>query len=133
MDIEVTDSTQVAVNTCVTTRPMNNSFQKQSVEVLNVDNNQEDELLKELVWIRFGKLSHTRFQTDEIEVGHRLKDYHITFAQAIIKNQFSIKGLQCTLACFKRSTKLLTTNCKLYTPEEIIGLWHVSFSQQLGL
>ena len=65
--------------------------------MLNDDNNQEDEPPKELVWLRFGKLSLTRFQRDEIEVGHRLKDYHINFAQAIIKNQLSIEGLQCTL------------------------------------
>ena len=97
MNTEVIDSTQVAINTCVATKPMNNAFQKQSVEVLSVDNNQEDEPPKELVWVRFGKLSLTRFQRDEIEVGHRLKDYHINFAQAIIKNQFSIEGLQCTL------------------------------------
>lgn len=96
MNTEVKDSTQVAINTCVATVPMNNSFQKQSVEVLNVDNNQEDEQTKEL-WVRFGKLSLMRVQRNEIELGHRLKDYHINFAQAIIKDQFSIEGLQCTL------------------------------------
>ena len=123
MNTEIIDSTQVAVNTCVATKPMN---QKQSVEVLSVDNNQEDEPPKELVWVRFGKLSLTRFQRDVIEVAYRLKDYHINFAQAIIKKDYSAP-------CFKRPTKFLTTNCKSYTPEEIIGLWHVSFSQQLGL
>ena len=75
---------------------MNNSFQKQSVEVLNVGNNHEDEQTKEL-WVRFGKLSLMRVQRNEIDLGHRLKDYYINFAQAIFKNQFSIEGLQCTL------------------------------------
>ena len=48
MNTEVKDSTLVAINTCVATTPMNNSFQKQSVEVLNVDNDHEDEQTKEL-------------------------------------------------------------------------------------
>ena len=44
MNTKVKDSTQVAfINTCVPTTLMNNSFQKQSVEVLNVDNDHEDE------------------------------------------------------------------------------------------
>ena len=34
MNTEVKDSTQVAINTCIATMPKNNSFQKQSVDVL---------------------------------------------------------------------------------------------------
>ena len=55
--------------------------------MLNVDNDHKDEQTKKL-WVRFGKLSLTRVQRNEIELGHRLKDYYINFVQAIIKDQF---------------------------------------------
>ena len=131
MNTEITDSTRIAINTCVATKPMNDSFQKQSVEVLNVDNNQDDEPLKELVWVRFGKLSLTRFQRDEMRLDTGLKTIILILHRPSLKISSPLKDYSAP--CFKRPTKLLTTNCKSYTPKEIIGLWHVSFSQQLGL
>ena len=127
MNTEVTDSTQIAINTCVATKPMNDSFQKQSVEVLNVDNKQEDEPPKELV-LESCHLQGSKEKKLRLDTG--LKTIILILHRPSLKFSSPLKDYSAP--CFKRPTKLLTTNCKSYTPEEIIGLWHVSFSQQLG-
>ena len=52
---------------------------------------------REVEWVRLGKSSLSKFDRDEIDGGSRLNDRHINHAQAMIKSQFSIEGLQCTL------------------------------------
>lgn len=90
------------------------------VEVLNVDDD-KDEQPKELVWARFEKLSLTRLQRDKIEVGHRLNNYHINFAQII-----NIPLKDYRVPCFKRPTKLQTTNYKIVHSRG--NLWIVAYA-----
>ena len=52
---------------------------------------------REVEWVRLGKSSLSKFDRDEIDGGSWLNDRHINHAQAMIKSQFSIEGLQCTL------------------------------------
>jgi len=44
-----------------------------------------------------GKSSLSKFHREEIDAGGRLNDQHMNYAQAMIKSQFSLEGLQCTL------------------------------------
>ena len=44
-----------------------------------------------------GETRQIKFDRDEIDGGCRLNDQHINHAQAMIKCQFSLEGLQCTL------------------------------------
>ena len=59
------------------------------------------------IWVKFGKLVLTTSQREEIDHGERLKDYHINFAQEIIRSQFQINGLQSTLL---QSSRKITCN-----------------------
>ena len=52
---------------------------------------------REVQWVKLGKSSLSKFDRDEIDGGSRLNDRHINHAQAMIKSQFSLEGLQCTL------------------------------------
>ena len=47
--------------------------------------------------MKCGKISLSKLQRQEIEQGDWLDDYHINFAQNLIKIQFNIEGLQSTL------------------------------------
>ena len=49
------------------------------------------------LWVKCGKISLSKLQRQEIERGDWLDDYHINFAQNLIKIQFNIEGLQSTL------------------------------------
>ena len=48
-------------------------------------------------WVKFGRVSLTFSDRDEIAGGFQLNDKHINYAQSILKCQFSIQGLQSTL------------------------------------
>ena len=48
-------------------------------------------------WVKLGKSCLSKFDREEIDSGSRLNDRHINHAQAMIKSQFSLEGLQCTL------------------------------------
>ena len=52
---------------------------------------------QDVVWIKLGKSSLTKFHRAQIDRGDRLHDQHINHAQSIIRNQYSLKELQCTL------------------------------------
>jgi len=41
--------------------------------------------------------SLSKFHREEIDAGGRLNDQHMNYAQAMIKSQFSLEGLQCML------------------------------------
>ena len=47
--------------------------------------------------MRLGKSSLFMFDRNEIDGDNRLNDRHINYAQAMMKYQFSLEGLQCTL------------------------------------
>ena len=49
------------------------------------------------MWVKCGKISLSKSQRQDIERGDWLDDYHINFAQNLIKIQFNIEGLQLTL------------------------------------
>ena len=49
---------------------------------------------REVQWV---KLVFPNFDREEIDGGSRLNDQHINYTQAMIKSQFSLEGLQCTL------------------------------------
>jgi len=51
----------------------------------------------EVQWVKLGKSSLSKFHREEIDTGGRLNDQHMNYAQAMIKSQFSLEGLQCTL------------------------------------
>ena len=52
---------------------------------------------REIQWVRLGKSSLSKFDRNEIDGGNRLNDRHINYAQAMMKYQFSLEALQCTL------------------------------------
>ena len=52
---------------------------------------------REVQWVKLGKSSLSKFDREEIDGGSRLNDQHINYALAMIKSQFSVEGLQCTL------------------------------------
>ena len=54
------------------------------------------------VWVRFGKSSLTMEERVAINYGKQLNDRHINHAQAIIRSQFGINGLQLTLHQYTR-------------------------------
>ena len=54
-------------------------------------------LVSSSTWVKFGRVSLTLSDRDEIAGGFQLNDKHINYAQTILKCQFSIKGLQSTL------------------------------------
>ena len=47
--------------------------------------------------MKLGKSSLSKFDREQIDDGSQLNDKHINHAQAMIKSQFSLEGLQCTL------------------------------------
>ena len=52
---------------------------------------------REVQWVKLGKSSLSKFDREQIDDGSQLNDKHINHAQAMIKSQFSLEGLQCTL------------------------------------
>ena len=52
---------------------------------------------QDIVWVKLGKSSLTKFHRAQIDQGDRLHDQHINHAQSIIRNQYALKGLHCTL------------------------------------
>ena len=54
-------------------------------------------LVSSSTWVKFGRVSFTLSDRDEIAGGFQLNDKHINYALTILKCQFSIKGLQSTL------------------------------------
>ena len=51
----------------------------------------------EVLWVRLGKSSLSKFGRDEVDGGSSLNKRHINYAQVMIKCQFSLEGLQCAL------------------------------------
>ena len=53
---------------------------------------------REVQWVKLGKSGLFKLDREEIDGGSRLNDQHINYAQAMIKSQFFLEGLQCTLS-----------------------------------
>ena len=54
-------------------------------------------LVSSSTWVKFGRVSLTLSDRDDIAGGFQLNDKHINYAQTILKCQFSSNGLQSTL------------------------------------
>ena len=49
------------------------------------------------MWVKFGRIQVSKLDRKEFECSDWLTDKHINYAQALIKSQFQIQGLQSTL------------------------------------
>ena len=65
------------------------------------------------MWVKFGRIQLSKSDLEEIDCGNWLTDKHINYAQALIKSQFQIQGLQSTL--FQKSIDSMSSSGNIRT------------------
>ena len=80
------------------TEATDNSYQCASLkEMKQLKLDGDNESSGKQMWVKFGRIQLSKLDHTEIECGDWLTDKHINYAQALIKSQFQIQGLQSTL------------------------------------